>query len=313
MKKLTGILMAVCLTAALIAGCGQKAGRENTQTTDNQSAAQTESQTAGNQRETGDLSGDEVSAAQHCILLAGKNGTCLLADRDNGTVFTTSIPNDLKDNDGKKITSEILKVGDYVDVYGDGIMLESYPGQYPGVSKMVVTGEGTADEVKQYQDVIDMVFAEPDTSTVPTVGVVYSSSLGQTMSLMSGPGNSTWTAPSGDSETDSSEDNTVTACGSAVMQWENLEKMSMDAGKTDFTISCDLTPTKVTVRRWNSDKYPASVDDDLDALAEEVNVEKSADGEFVVRDVEPGYVYEVTVSWEYGDAQYGFMTSEIDL
>ena len=51
----------------------------------------------------------------------------------------------------------------------------------------------------------------------------------------------------------------------------------------------------------------------MDALAEEVNVEKSADGEFVVRDVEPGYVYEVTVSWEYGDAQYGFMTSEIDL
>ena len=69
-----------------------------------------------------------------------------------------SIPNDLKDNDGKKITSENLKAGDYVDVYGDGIMLESYPGQYPGVSKMVVTGEGTADEVKQYQDVIDMVF-----------------------------------------------------------------------------------------------------------------------------------------------------------
>mgnify|MGYP006908511935 FL=1 len=103
----------------------------------------------------------------------------------------------------------------------------------------------------------------------------------------------------------------MTACGSAVMQWENLEKMSMDAGKTDFTISCDLTPAKVTVRRWNSDKYPASADDDLDALAEEVNVEKSADGEFVVRDVEPGYVYEVTVSWEYGDAQYGFMTSEI--
>ena len=192
-------------------------------------------------------------------------------------------------------------------------------GTYEHVGLLVlhyVSAYGLAERggvAKAVQEVIDMVFAEPDTSTVPTVGVVYSSSLGQTMSLMSGPGNSTWTAPSGDSETDSSEDNTVTACGSAVMQWENLEKMSMDAGKTDFTISCDLTPTKVTVRRWNSDKYPASVDDDLDALAEEVNVEKSADGEFVVRDVEPGYVYEVTVSWEYGDAQYGFMTSEIDL
>ena len=61
---------------------------------------------------------------------------------------------------------------------------------------------------------------------------VYSSSLGQTMSLMSGPANYTWTAPLGDSETDSSEDNTVTACGLAVMQWEDLEKMAMDDGKT---------------------------------------------------------------------------------
>ena len=310
MKKLTGILMAVCLTSALIAGCGQKAGEETT-TTDNQSATQTESQIADNQTETGDLSGEEISAAQHCILLAGKNGTWLLADRDNGTVFTTSIPNDLTDNDGKKITSEILKAGDYVDVYGDGIMLQSYPGQYPGVNKMVVTGEGTEDELKQYQDVIDMVFAEPDTSEVPSAGVVYSSSLGQTMGLMSGPGNYTWTAPSGASETDSSEDNTVTACGAAVMQWEELEKMAIDAGKTDFTISCDLTPTKVTVRRWTEDRYPASDGDNYDASAEDVTTEQNDDGEFIIKDVEPGYVYEVTINWEYGDAQYGFRTAEI--
>ena len=41
MKKLTGILMAVCLASSLIAGCGQKAGGQNTQTTNGQSAAQT--------------------------------------------------------------------------------------------------------------------------------------------------------------------------------------------------------------------------------------------------------------------------------
>ena len=90
-------------------------------------------------------------------MLAGKNGTWLLADRENGTVFTTEVPSDLTDESGKKISAEILKAGDYVDVYGDGIMLESYPGQYPGVNKMVVTGKGTTDELKQYQDVIDMV------------------------------------------------------------------------------------------------------------------------------------------------------------
>ena len=152
MKKLTGILMAVCLASSLIAGCGQKAGGQNTQTTNGQSAAQTESQTTGNPSETGNGNGEEKSAAQHCILLAVKNGTWLLADRDNGAVFTAEIPSDLTDESGKKISSEILKAADYVDVYGDGIMLQSYPGQYPGVSKMVVTGEGSEDELKQYQN-----------------------------------------------------------------------------------------------------------------------------------------------------------------
>lgn len=306
MKKLTGILMAVCLTSALIVGCGQKAGGQNAQTANGQSNAQTESQTTGNPSETGDGSGEENSAAQHCILLAGKNGTWLLADRDNGNVFTVEIPSDLTDESGKKISSEILKAADYVDVYGDGIMLQSYPGQYPGVSKMVVTGEGSEDELKQYQDVIDMVFAEPDTSETPTAGVVYASSLGQTMGLMTGPMNYTWKAPSG-----GSEDDTVTACGAAVMQTENLEKMAVDEGKTDFTISCDLVPNKATVRRWSADQYPAADDTDVDSTAEDVTVEKDDTGNFVIKDVETGYVYEVTLTWEYGEAQYGFVTAEI--
>ena len=39
--------------------------------------------------------------------------------------------------------------------------------------------------------------------------------------------------------------------------------------------------------------------------------EKNDEGEFVIKDVEPGYVYEVTINWEYGDAQYGFVTAKI--
>ena len=50
---------------------------------------------------------------------------------------------------------------------------------------------------------------------------------------------------------------------------------------------------------------------DYDASAEDVTVEKNDDGEFVIKGVEPGYVYEVTINWEYGDAQYGFVTAKI--
>ena len=91
---------------------------------------------------------------------------------DNGAVFTAEIPSDLTDESGKKISSEILESGRLCRCLWGRHYAQSYPGQYPGVSKMVVTGEGSEDELKQYQDVIDMVFAEPDTSEVPSAGVV---------------------------------------------------------------------------------------------------------------------------------------------
>lgn len=34
-------------------------------------------------------------------------------------------------------------------------------------------------------------------------------------------------------------------------------------------------------------------------------------GNLVIKGVEPGCVYEVTINWEYGDAQYGFVTAKI--
>ena len=37
---------------------------------------------------------------------------------------------------GKLISDDVLENGDKVKIYGDGIMLESFPGQYPGVTKI---------------------------------------------------------------------------------------------------------------------------------------------------------------------------------
>ena len=61
MKKLTGILLAVCMTASLLIGCGQKAANQSTQTTG--------SQTATVQTEISRESSEEVSDVQHCLLL----------------------------------------------------------------------------------------------------------------------------------------------------------------------------------------------------------------------------------------------------
>lgn len=62
----------------------------------------------------------------------------IMVDQDSGTVFTVTMPEEIYDQNGKKITEQDLEKGNILHIYGDGIMLESYPGQYPGVTKIQV-------------------------------------------------------------------------------------------------------------------------------------------------------------------------------
>ena len=50
--------------------------------------------------------------------------------------------------------TEELTTGDLVKIYGDGIMLESYPGQYPGVTRIVVTKQGTEEDAEKYESLV---------------------------------------------------------------------------------------------------------------------------------------------------------------
>ena len=52
------------------------------------------------------------------------------ADLDTDTIFSGTIPDKLTDENGKKLTEEDMTDGDVYLIYGDGIMLESFPGQY---------------------------------------------------------------------------------------------------------------------------------------------------------------------------------------
>ena len=71
---------------------------------------------------------------------AGEDGH-LMVGEETGNVFTVTMPDNIQDKNGKKISEEDLNRGDIVAIYGDGIMLESYPGQYPGVTKIKVVKE----------------------------------------------------------------------------------------------------------------------------------------------------------------------------
>ena len=77
--------------------------------------------------------GDVVSTA----MVAYANGDqVLFVDQETQTPY---IPTEIDDAtiivDGQQTDEEALVAGNIVQVTGNGIMLESYPGQYPGITK----------------------------------------------------------------------------------------------------------------------------------------------------------------------------------
>ena len=79
--------------------------------------------------------------------------TGVFVDLNNGTIFSADIPAEgIYNKKGKLISDDVLENGDKVKIYGDGIMLESFPGQYPGVTKIQRTGRASLEETQEYED-----------------------------------------------------------------------------------------------------------------------------------------------------------------
>ena len=55
------------------------------------------------------------------------------------------------DENGKKLTEEDMTDGDVYLIYGDDIMLQSFPGQYPGITKMVRKEQGNQEKADHYR------------------------------------------------------------------------------------------------------------------------------------------------------------------
>ena len=82
--------------------------------------------------------------------------TGLFVDLNNGTIFDAKVPAEgIYNKKGKLISDDVLENGDKVKIYGDGIMLESFPGQYPGVTKIQRTGRASLEETQEYEDKVN--------------------------------------------------------------------------------------------------------------------------------------------------------------
>lgn len=226
----------------------------------------------------------------------------IMVDQDTGSVFSVTMPEEIYDTDGSKITEDDFKKGDLLTIYGDGIMLESYPGQYPGVTRIEVAKRGAPSDADQYQSITDQLYQEPDPSERPHLGIEYQSDSANVYVYIT-EGGFTWSYTDENGQAQS-----VTTDSAFILGWKEIADMTLDAEQgTDLNLLFSEEPESITVEKWPSGLMETYQDGSGIEDGEKVTPEKGSDG-FILEDVKVGYVYRITGTWENGTVEYGFLT-----
>lgn len=284
-KRMLSLGIAVVVLSVSMYGCGQSEKKDGTPS----------DSSAGMETESDSRSSEQMENTAMYVPYGDQDGYVMI-DQNTDAVFTVSMPEEIYDSEGNRITQSDLKKGNILKITGNGIMLESYPGQYPGVTRIDVEKAGTPSDADQYQEVIDQIWQEPDSSQIPFLNVEYTTDLAA-VSAAASVGSYEWKYPA--------EDGTVNqqkAEEPAITQWTELIDIRTEE-PVELNLVFSQTPVKVTVLRWpETEKGKTEI-----AEGEDVPVQESGEqGSYVLTQAEPGWMYLVKSEWENGYAEYGF-------
>lgn len=275
MKKKTAML--ALAAAMMIGGCGDSAQPQENPGT----SAQT---TEGAQAEE-----DPAQAPVRAVYLKNDYGELFInIEQDNP--FTGTIPEEIVDEEGNALSEEDLKSGDVLEVYGNGIMLESYPGQYPGITKLVRVEQENKEYQEKYQAMLDQFCPAPDLSQPPELSVNYRTEDAVVTAACDRFGYS-WQY----------DGNEVKADALHVLQASELVQQTVD-GDTQMTLLFTYEPQEIQVTRWESVLKSESLSEIPEG--EEIAVSEGEEGSVIP--VQPGYVYQISAHWQEGHVTYGF-------
>lgn len=247
-----------------------------------------------------DTATEEGQSVNRAMYIPLGNGSHIMVDQEYGSVYVVQMPEEIYDLDGNLISADELQKGNIVEIYGNGIMAMSYPGQYPGVTKIQVVEEGQPSDADAYQEIIDQVYVEPDPSEPPSLQAKYHIPSANVMASIS-RGGTTWSFVDEDGQTQ-----TVTEDCPHVLQWEEMNALKISEPTEVELKFYPEQPTEVSVQRWSSDDLGTESESILEE-GESVEV-VNKDGSFFVT-AEPGFVYSVTATWEQGTVEYGFLSN----
>ena len=257
----------------------------------------TSKQVAGAPEEPAAEKGDEfVSTA---MVVTFGDGEVLFVDQDSESPYYPTLPEGTPE----------LTAGNIVRVTGNGIMLESYPGQYPGITKVEVIEEGSPADAEKYDELVAQIWQPKDPSEPPLASLEYTTELAATSVMLETYGY-TWSYEENGSE------QTVTADAPHPTQLEAAELSDARVdGPTEVTVTFDVPCTAAGIVRWPEDELEAAAEAAGSAQAVEIgSVEGDTwtvddreikDGSIVFT-VEPGWRYAVEAYFDGGEAIYAF-------
>lgn len=216
--------------------------------------------------------------ANTAMVVTFGDGEILFVDQDTDTPYFPTLPEGTPE----------LTAGNIVRVTGNGIMLESYPGQYPGITNVEVIKEGTPADAEKYTDIVAEIWQPKDPAELPYASVEYTTELAAA-SVMLPALSYVWNfEQDGEAHTiaeDAQQPNQVAS--------ESLPDVRIDS-PTEVTANFDVNTTSVSVKRWSEGA--------LNSEGEAVQV--SADELSFA--VEPEYRYAIFATFEQGEATYAF-------
>lgn len=108
---------------------------------------------------------EEALAITAMYVEVGYHGDYMFVQQETDTPFIAEIPDshvyELRDGKEWKIDRDALVSGDILKFYGDGAMTLSYPGQYPGVSRVVRIRRGEPEDTEKYQEMLEELRPQP--------------------------------------------------------------------------------------------------------------------------------------------------------
>lgn len=236
------------------------------------------------------------------VYLKKEDGNNIFVELENDMPFTGKIPQEeLYDENGEKITEQDLNNGDVLNIYGNGIMAQSYPGQYNGISKIERTEQENQEYIEEYSHFLDEFFVEKEPSQRPELNVCYTDDLAAVTVMIPEALGYTWTYE------ENGEGNTITTDAPHILQTNPTEVTKLSE-PMKMELMFDVKPESVQILSWEDSllgQYQDNANQIPDGTPVEVQENEEGNPEFTAQ---PGCVYLVQGQWENGTADYGFWT-----